>query len=231
MVSGTRETTRVPAQAGRFYEEEPRALRQTIDRLLAEAPTTSFQKTPTALLAPHAGYVYSGHVAAAAYRTVQGRTFDRVMILAPTHYEQFTGAALAPYRAFQTPLGSVPVDQKAVRELADAPHFEISEAAHAQEHAIEVELPFLQVALAGPFHILPITLGELPPGGLEPMVETLAGLLDQRRAQCQRWLVVASSDTYHGYDREACRENDERLMQLLQGWMSKNSFERPVPAR
>jgi hypothetical protein len=201
--------------AGRFYAGEAGALRREVETLLAESPRQGYCKTPLALLAPHAGYLYSGAVAAAAYRTIQGSTIDRVLILAPTHTTAFVGAALPGMAAFETPLGEVPVDQKAVDELGLYPHFSVSDEAHAEEHAIEVELPFLQVGLAGPFKILPMTIGDLPDEGLEPIVERLSELIDQRRSRCQRWLIVASSDTYHGYDRRECMANDERLMALL----------------
>jgi AmmeMemoRadiSam system protein B len=157
----------------------------------------------------------SGQVAAAAFKSVQGRSFDRVLILAPTHTGSFSGGALPEEAVFETPLGSVPVDQEAVERLAGGPHFSILGRAHDEEHAIEVELPFLQVALSGPFKIVPVALGELPPRGLEAMADAIEALIEERQGRGQRWLVVASSDTYHGYDRHACQANDEALTEIL----------------
>jgi AmmeMemoRadiSam system protein B len=215
MSTTCQQNVRPPIQAGHFYDADADALRATVGAMLGEQPPSTFRKPPLALLAPHAGYMFSGAVAAAAYRTVQGQTFDRALILAPTHVARFVGAALPPYAAFATPLGRLPVDQEAVGELQKCPCFAVLGAAHDEEHAIEVELPFLQVALAGPFHILPLTIGELPDEGLEPIAESLSALLQERRQRGQRWLIVASSDTYHGHDHQACHANDERLIEML----------------
>jgi hypothetical protein len=225
---------RPSAHAGRFYPAEAEKLRGDVNGLLEESGRSAYRRAPLGLLAPHAGYVYSGQVAAAAYGTVRGLTYDRVVILAPTHTARFRGAALCSHDAFATPLGAVPLDREAVDALAREPGFAIDDAAHADEHAIEVELPFLQVALAGPFRIVPISLGESTPAGLVSVAESLIRLVEERRARCQRWLVVASSDTYHGHDREACRTNDEKLMALLSAMdfegLMKDSASREVMA-
>jgi len=217
--------TRPATQAGRFYEADPQRLRRQLEGLLAESPVPARACASLVLVAPHAGYAYSGAVAAAAYRTLAGAPVDHVLILGPSHYADFGGAALPSQAAFATPLGAVAIDREAVNALAAGPGFAIREEGHAREHSIEVQLPFLQIALAGPFQIVPVTLGRLPAEGLEPLVETLGGLLKSRRGAGEHWLIVVSTDTYHGFDAQACRANDERLRGMMEGLDSAGLLE------
>lgn len=206
---------RAPAQAGRFYDSEPEALRRAvIDFIDSAEPLT--ESAPMLLLAPHAGYVYSGRVAGAAYRQVRGRSIDRVMILGPCHYEELEGAALMSAAAWRTPLGEVDVDADAMETLAADSAFALRDSAHQAEHAIEVQLPFLQVALGGGFSILPVLIGKPPPGGLESLSRVLEKVAERWERESLKWLIVASSDTYHGYDGDVCRQNDHSLGLLFE---------------
>ena len=212
-----RRAVRRPVHTGQFYEADPQILRRQIERFLH--PTTDADASPPiALLAPHAGYMYSGRVAGAAYRTVGRGAFDRVLILAPSHrhYYEFEGGALPSQAAFATPLGEIDVDRLAVEALCGRPGFEMNDNAHAEEHSIEVQLPFLQVALETPFEILPVALGAPPPKGWRTLADEVFDVLDARRREGQRWLIVASSDTYHGHDAAACKENDRLLLELIE---------------
>ena len=119
------------------------------------------------------------------------------------------------HAAFATPLGEVPVDHEATRELARHAGFFVDNTVHGIEHAIEVQLPFLQIALPSPFAIVPLALGRLPKEGLEGLAGPLMGLLQARQQIGQHWLIVASTDTYHGYDAQACLENDTKLERLI----------------
>lgn len=212
-----RRAVRRAVHAGQFYEDNQENLRHQIERLIHRGTDTD-QSPPIALLAPHAGYMFSGRVAGAAYRTVGCNVFDRVLILAPSHrhYYEFEGGALPSHAAFATPLGEVEVDRPAVETLCGQPGFEINDDAHAEEHSIEVHLPFLQVALKTPFEILPVALGAPPPNGLRTLANEMFDLIDARRREGQRWLIVASSDTYHGHDAVTCRENDRILLELIE---------------
>lgn len=219
------QAVRPPVQAGRFYEADPQRLRRHIEQLLQQSPPLPREETAIALMAPHAGYLYSGRVAAAAYQTVQGRPIDHVLILGPSHYGDFIGAALPSHGAFATPLGEVPVDREAVHELAEKPYFIVDDAVHATEHAIEVQLPFLQVVLPAGFKILPLACAHPPRQGLEPLAEELLALLQRRGRAGEHWLIVASTDTYHGYDAQACLDNDERLQDLVRGLSAQGVLE------
>lgn len=215
-VSTLKGSVRPAAQAGRFYDDDPDRLREQIQSLLASHKDVLSGGEPVGLLAPHAGYPYSGRVAAAAYRLLQGRPITHVLILAPTHYGDFIGAALPSEASFATPLGRVSVDQNAIGDLMNHPDITVNDSVHSTEHAVEVQLPFLQVALGRPFTILPVVLGRPPAGGLEAMAEEFMRLLNRRKSQGEHWLVLASSDTYHGYDPADCLANDEGLMPLLE---------------
>src|SRR5258708_10069770 len=172
------QSVRAPAVAGTFYPAGREELRAEVAGLLAAAAPGP---APKALIAPHAGYIYSGPVAASIFRRVQGASFERVVLLGPAHYAYLDGLALPEAAAFSTPLGDVPL------ELPDGlPH---DRAAHAREHSLEVELPFLQIALAGPWKLVP-----LAGGGAGPAEG--AGVIDSPRGG-PRTLVVVSSDLSH----------------------------------
>jgi hypothetical protein len=208
---------RPPAQAGRFYESDPGLLRQHVEQLLAEQAEVGGAAGAIALVTPHAGYVYSGRVAAAAYRALAGRPLERVLLLGPSHYSDFVGAALPSHRAVATPLGEIPIDQPAMGGLLDYPHFAVADSAHATEHSLEVQYPFLQTALPKAFEIVPVVLGRVPQGGLAPLEDALGNLLEQWRKARRSWVIIASTDTYHGYSAEACRLNDDRLGRMIEG--------------
>ncbi len=136
-------SVRPPAAAGRFYPADRRRLEAEIERLIDAVPAAE-GPAAKALIAPHAGYVYSGAVAAAAFAGLRDRAgLERVVVIGPAHYVAVRGIAVPTAQAFATPLGQVPVDRDAIAAISVLPHVGISDAAHAPEHALEVELPFL----------------------------------------------------------------------------------------
>ena len=188
---------RPTAVAGRFYPADPADLRGSVEGFLDfVAPWSG--PPPRAVVAPHAGYVYSGQVAAAAFATVRGARFERVALLGPSHYVQFGGMALPRAEAFATPLGELPLDPGARAELAG---LEIvpADAPHAREHSLEVELPFLQVAL-GEFRLVALAAGDESP-------QRVAAALD--RLADERTLVVVSTDLSHYLPYEEAQRRDE----------------------
>ena len=195
---------RPPAVAGMFYSEHAGSLSREIQSYLAkaESPGTDY---PKAIIAPHAGYVYSGPIAAQAYAQLQaarGRV-HRVVLLGPAHRVPVRGLALPDAIAFLTPLGRVRVDQDAIETIADLPQVLHSPAAHAMEHSIEVQLPFLQSVL-GEFQVVPLVVGWATADDVAEVLECLWGGPET--------LIVISSDLshYHQYeeaqamDRETC---------------------------
>jgi AmmeMemoRadiSam system protein B len=158
---------RLPAVAGLFYPREPERLAVEVDAHLAAGRRTLDSRgweaatLPRALVAPHAGYVYSGAVAGTAFATLaaHARVVRRVVLIGPAHRVPVEGLALPGARAFATPLGEVEVDQALVGAVAGHPAVAVDPRAHAPEHALEVELPFLQRVLAGGFTVLPLVVG------------------------------------------------------------------------
>jgi len=186
-------TVRPSVLAGSWYEADPERLAALVDRYLAEAgepPASS--GAVVGLVAPHAGYVYSGRCAAHAYRTVAGRAIRRVILLGPSHTTRCRGLVLPRADYFATPLGRVEVDQAAGRFLVDQGGlFSQEEAAHAEEHSLEIQLPFLQRTLEPGFKILPLVVGELGDADYARAAAALRPLCDQET------LVVISTDFTH----------------------------------
>lgn len=181
--------TRPPAVAGSFYPAFPEELAAEVRSLLADAPPAT-GPVPKAIIAPHAGYVYSGPTAAAIYaRLAPARDrIRRVVLLGPVHRVAVNGLALPGVDAFATPLGRIPLDREAIAGLADLPQVCVSDAAHAQEHSLEVHLPFLQTVL-GNFTLVPLAVGDASAEDVAEVLERLWG--------GDETLIVVSSDLSH----------------------------------
>lgn len=204
-------TVRQPAVAGMFYPSDPAELSAGIRALLADAGTGAATHFPKALIVPHAGYVYSGPVAAIAYARLAplADRIKRVVLLGPVHRVPVRGLALPRVTAFTTPLGEVALDTGAMAALTDLPQVTRSDAAHAQEHSLEVHLPFLQTVL-GDFLLLPLAVGNAT-------AQEVAGVLE-RVWGGEETLIVISSDLSHflPYDvaRRVDRETVEHILAL-----------------
>lgn len=185
-------TVRPPAVAGRFYPEQPELLRSKVEGFLAAAPVTALPGPLVGLMVPHAGYEFSGRVAAAAYKLLQNQSFRTVVLLGPTHRWPLEGAALPAEEAFRTPLGEVPVNRKLVQHLLDSQTgFVTLPEAHAEEHSLEVQIPFLQCTLDH-FDLVPICCGDLTLNQATRLARGLAAAI-----RGQKVLLVASSDMSH----------------------------------
>jgi AmmeMemoRadiSam system protein B len=198
---------RQPAVAGSFYPIDPERLRQEVDRYLAPAREGAPAK---ALVVPHAGYVYSGPIAATAYATLRRSTgIRRVVLLGPSHFVRVRGLALPPADALRTPLGTIPVDAAAADEVRRLPQVVDDPGPHLEEHSLEVQLPFLQRVL-GDFTLVPLSVGSAP-------VEAVAEVLDALWGGPET-LILISTDLSHylSYDeaREADRRTAERVVAL-----------------
>jgi len=192
---------REAAVAGSFYPAAPGALRTTVTRLLDDAPEAA-GPAPLAIVVPHAGYAYSGPVAAAAYARLRPHRarFRRVVLLGPAHCVAFEGLALSTAVAFRTPLGDVPLDSAGAVAL-EHPAVCSFDAAHGPEHSLEVQLPFLQCVLES-FTLVPLVVGRVAPDVVAEVIE------------CQ-WerpdtLVVVSTDLSHYLAYDSARAVDRR---------------------
>ncbi len=183
---------RPAAQAGRFYPAEPERLRAEIEAFLAEVQVVG-RPVPKAIIAPHAGYLYSGPVAAFAFAVLKParERIRRVVLVGPAHYVGFTGLASSGAGAFATPLGQVIVDKELAMMVMASPSVHRLPAAHQPEHCLEVELPFLQTVLAD-FTILPLLVGDASR-------EDVAAVLDMVWGGPET-LIVISSDLSHYHD-------------------------------
>ncbi len=203
-------TIRPAAVAGLFYPADPHELRTSIERLLTSAAPLEISIRPTMVIVPHAGYVYSGPTAASAYRLLEAATDGarRVVLVGPSHFARFAGLATPGIDALVTPLGPVPVD----RELTSTAEALIvvapDPAAHAREHSLEVQLPFLQVVL-GEFTTLALATGDVAP-------EAVTDVLDQTIG-APGVIGVISSDLSHYLDYETACRRDAHTAEAITG--------------
>jgi hypothetical protein len=194
--------------AGRFYPADPDALRNLIRTLLAQVPPAT-GPVPKAIIAPHAGYLYSGPIAASAYaQFLPARDLiRRIVLLGPSHFVALDGLATSSAEAFATPLGVVPLDLEAIRQLRSLPQVRELDAAHAEEHSLEVHLPFLQTVLAS-FTLVPLAVGETSPEGIAEVLETLWTGPETR--------FVISSDLSHYHDLQTARRLDRATAKAIE---------------
>ncbi|NQT53842.1 AmmeMemoRadiSam system protein B [bacterium] len=204
---------REPIAAGTFYESDPAKLRAQVDDFLAMgAENVERQQRVIALVAPHAGYVYSGRCAGHAYAAVKGQTYKRVVLLAVNHRgRNFRGASILDVDTYRTPLGDIPVDTAACKLLLKSSLIHTEPSAHRREHSLEVHLPFLQRAI-GSFRLVPIVTGFLEEGDFPLLAATIRQVVDNDT------LVVESTDFTHygrafGFTpfRKDVRDNIEKL--------------------
>jgi len=214
MTSMNGPTTRPAAVAGLFYPASPAELRRHVDELLADAAADEPPPAPKALIAPHAGYVYSGPIAARAFAQLAGHAgrIRRVVLLGPVHRVPVRGLALPGTERFATPLGEVAVDSAAAAELRGLPQAVDSARVHADEHSLEVQLPFLQ-RLLGEFSLLPLAVGDATAAEVAAVLDLLWG--------GDETLIVVSSDLSHYLPYDTARRVDratvERIVALEPG--------------
>lgn len=183
---------REPAVAGSFYTSDPKALEREIKQYLDAVPSEKIQGEVVALIAPHAGYIYSGQVAAYAYKLLKENSFDKVVVIAPSHHVYFRGASVYATGAFRTPLGIIPIDEEIARKLMkEDPSISFMPQAHAEEHSLEVQLPFLQTVLKD-FKLVPIVMGDQGFKNCQVLSDALYRVIKGKKI-----LIVASSDLSH----------------------------------
>ena len=198
---------RRPAVAGMFYPSAPGELREMIAGWLKDVKVRG--PIPKAIIAPHAGYVYSGPIAASAYAHIlpARNRIRRVVLAGPSHRVAFRGLALSGARAFATPLGEVPVDPEAAAQLHALRQVRVIDQAHALEHSLEVQIPFLQMVLDS-FALVPLAVGDAEPEEVAEVFDTLWGGPET--------LVVVSSDLSHYHPYKEARRMDEAASRAIE---------------
>lgn len=199
---------RPPAVAGLFYPGQPGELRDAVSEYLAQAPALAGTSPPKALIVPHAGYIYSGGIAAAAYSQIAHRRsrIRRVVLIGPSHRVYLQGMAVPTAEAFRTPLGVVPIDLELKARVLAHPQVIEADEPHAQEHSLEVQLPFLQMLLDD-FTLLPVALGAASPASVGSMLAEVWG--------GEETLVLVSSDLSHYLSYDAARQLDAATIDAI----------------
>jgi len=190
---------RPAAVAGAFYPADPELLRETVLGLLPEVEFD--ERFPKALIVPHAGYIYSGALAARAYAMLHhaSERIRKVVVIGPAHRERVRGLVLPGVRAFATPLGEVPLDEVQMARLATLPQVSVDPRAHAEEHSIEVQLPFLQLVL-DEIELVPLLVGDATPVEVAEVLGEVWGGPET--------LIIISSDLSHFHDYDGAMRRD-----------------------
>ena len=211
-------TVRPPAVAGQFYPDDPAELREMANGFLAAAKTAT-GKIPKAVIAPHAGYQFSGPIAGSAHACLARRrdVIRRVVLLGPSHFATFSGLAASSAKIFQSPLGSIPVDETALDQIHNLPQVMTLDAAHENEHSLEVHLPFLQLAL-GEFKLVPLLVGDA--------VANDVGAVLNKLWDGKETCIVVSSDLSHYHDYRSAQQIDHDTARAIESlnWQEINDY-------
>ena len=218
--SFSQDKIKTPNVSGQFYPSSPNQLSEQIEGFIKQADVSTLDKHVDIVIAPHAGYIYSGPVAAYSFKAVSSNSYSTIIILAPSHFYGFDGISIWSEGGFQTPLGLVNVDAEFSRQLiAASPQTSFDPLAFEREHSLEVELPFLQKTFKD-FKIVPVVLGQ-------PSFETLQGFataLDQTVGQRKDILILVSTDMSHYHEEPVARDMDLRAIKTIQSLDAERVF-------
>lgn len=198
---------RKPVIAGSWYPGNPEVLKREIDGFLKQAAITEIPRKPVAIVSPHAGYLYSGRVAAHAYKAIAGHAYSTVVVISPSHRMYLPSVSVWKSGAFETPLGALEVDEALCEKLmAASGGFTDDTRPHDSEHALEIQLPFLQVVL-GNFRLCPLIMGRQEPEACRELARALHRSIDDP----DDVLIVASSDLSHFHAAARAEAMDARV--------------------
>ncbi len=204
LLVGAGGTVKEPAVAGAFYPADKQALTAMVDDFLSRAKTTPVEGKLIALIAPHAGYQYSGQVAAYAYRHLQERPVDTVILIGPSHYAEVNGAVVYASGGMRTPLGTIKINDRLAKKLIDPKAgVTASTSAFEKEHSIEVQLPFLQRTLTR-FTIVPVLIGRPTQESFDSLIRSLTSIV----AENPKTIIIASTDLSHYHDYRTAKKMD-----------------------
>jgi len=199
--------------AGSWYPGDPARLTKDIKGYLKQVPEHTIEGELIALISPHAGYLYSGQVAAHAYKLLEGKEYDIVVIIAPSHRAYFQGASVYPMGGYRTPLGIVPIAEEITEALMKkSPLIDAIPQAHSQEHSLEIQLPFLQVVLKD-FRLVPIVMGQQDLPMCKELSAAIADVIKGENA-----LVIASTDLSHFHTYDEAVALDKKFVQHVEAF-------------
>lgn len=206
--------------AGAWYEANPERLAANIDSYLNNAQLPEMHGEVLAVIAPHAGHVYSGHVAAYAFAALRGYSPDLVVVLSPFHNLAQVPLMTTAHAAYSTPLGNIEVDSSVLEELQNILDIPITPVAKDKEHSLEIELPFLQRVLPGGFKLLPIMIRAQESSVAQQLGDALANILTNKNA-----ILVASTDLSHFYDSQTASILDHEMLKRFESLDPESIFE------
>ena len=210
--------------AGKWYEGNPDMLARTVDAYLDEAHLPELNGEVVAVIAPHAGHLYSGGVAGYAFAAVRGRKPDLVAVVAPMHHPYVEALLTTAHDAYFTPLGKVPVDKDALKELDVALKSELKFGLAAiqrdPEHSLEIELPFLQRALSSTWKLLPVMDRAREPRVSKALGKALAHVMKNKK-----YILVASTDLSHFYNQQTALTYDRAMLNVIESFDPEEAFD------
>ncbi len=207
-----KDPVRRPVIAGSWYPDDPDVLRSEINGFLQEASIGDIPRKPAAIISPHAGYTYSGRVAAYAYKAIAGRTYGTVVVISPSHRTYFPYVSVWAKGSFATPLGDIEVDEALCSKLLDASViFTENTRPHDSEHALEIQLPFLQTVLPS-FRLCPLIMGQQDLELCSELSSALTASIDNP----EDVLIVASSDLSHFHQAKTAEKMDARVARNIE---------------
>ena len=216
---GCAENVKEPAVAGTFYPADKDSLKKSVEGFLSKAENSPTHGKLIALISPHAGYIYSGQVAAYGYKQIQGSDIKKVILIGSSHRSAFKGASVYTKGSFRTPLGDIKINEKLAESLLnESADVRFSPEAYEGEHSLEVQLPFLQTVLKD-FTIVPILIGSPSGKIIEHLILKLTEILDEKT------LIVVSTDLSHYYDYATAKEMDNKIISAIERLSTKGAIE------
>jgi len=210
--------------AGQWYEGDPRILADGVDEFLKQAQLPELNGEVIAVIAPHAGHLYSGAVAGYAFAALRGIRCDLVTVLSPMHHPYSQPLLTTAHEAYATPLGPIPVDKEALAQLDSILQselgFGLTPVAHDPEHSLEIELPFLQRVLTSSWKLLPVMVRAVEPRVSEGLGKALARVLHGKK-----FVLVGSSDLSHFYDQRTALSLDQTMLHQIESFSPEGAFE------
>ena len=219
----TKNRIRKPVVAGTFYPGKVKTLEETILGFLNSASPESITGKICGLVSPHAGYIYSGKIAADAYKQLQGKSYDNVIVISPSHFDEFSGCSVF-FGNYQTPLGIIPTNVELAEAMTSlSPNIIESTKGHTQEHALEVQLPFLQLVLDN-FNLIPIAMGNQDYTTACELSMAINTALQKPRFTNQKTIVIGSSDLSHYFPVEKANQMDNVILKDIENFDEKELF-------